>query len=157
MPAANRPSAGAGEIDAAVYGAAYLSLAAALVHLWSVPLQSVLWWGYGLLFAAIGLAQGTYAVALLRRPTQGLFLVGIWPGLALFSLYVVWYTHGIPFGPHTGMPMDPDATHVAGALAQLGTTIALTTLLRGTPRRATINALFFVGAAAWVAMLFDLF
>lgn len=137
----------------AVYGAVALSLASALVYLWSVPTQSLLWWGYSLFFLAFALVQGIYAVALLRWPTQRLFLLGIWPNLALFFLYVVWYTQGIPFGPHTGMLMDPQRMDVAGALAEAGIVIALVTLLRGASRRMTINTLSLIGAAIWIAVL----
>lgn len=154
------PSARAGPLDAtvdgpgpAVYGAAALSLASALVYLWSVPMQFVLWWGYGLFFLALALAQGIFAVALLRWPTQRVFLFGIWPNLALLLLYIVWYTQGIPFGPHTGMLMDPQRVDVAGTLAEAGIVFALVTLLRGASRRATINTLFLIGAAIWIALL----
>lgn len=137
----------------AVYGAAALSLASALIYLWSVPMQFVLWWGYSLFFLAFALVQGIYAVALLRWPTQGLCLLGIWPNLALFLLYLVWYTQGIPFGPHAGMLMYPQRVDVAGALAEAGIVVALVTLLRGAPRRAAVNALCLIGAAIWAAVL----
>ena len=137
----------------AIYGAVALSLASALIYLWSVPLQFVLWWGYSLFFLAFALVQGIYAVALLRWPTQGLCLLGIWPNLALFLLYLVWYTQGIPFGPHAGMLMYPQRVDVAGALAEAGIVVALVTLLRGTPRRTAVNTLFLIGAAIWAAVL----
>ena len=136
-----------------VYGAAALSLTSALVYLWSVPMQFVLWWGYSLFFLALALVQGTFAVALLRWPTQRVFVLGIWPNLALLLLYIVWYTQGIPFGPHTGMLMDPQRMDVAGTLAEAGIVFALVTLLRGASRRATINTLFLIGAAIWISVL----
>lgn len=136
-----------------VYGAAALSLASALVYLWSLPMQSILWWGYSLFFLAIALAQGIYAAVVLRWPTQRVLFAGVWLNLALFVLYIVWFTEGIPFGPHTGMLMDLQRLDIAGALTEAATIVALVTLLRGKLRRTTINALFVVGVAIWVAGL----
>ncbi|QIN82224.1 hypothetical protein GBA63_05860 [Rubrobacter tropicus] len=151
------PPGGARDADTspgpAVYGAAALSLVSALVYLWAAPMQFVLWWGYSLFFLAFALFQGIYAVALLRWPTQPLCLLGIWPNLALFLLYLVWYTRGIPFGPHAGMLMYPQRVDVAGALAEVGIVVALVTLLRGAPRRAAVNTLCLIGAAIWAAVL----
>ena len=42
----------ASSAEAAVYAAAALSLAAALVHLWVAPGHFELWWGYGAFFLA---------------------------------------------------------------------------------------------------------
>ena len=60
-----------------LYPAAAISLFAALAHLAATPEHLAEWWGYGTFFLAAALAQGVYAVALVRRPFRGLLLAGI--------------------------------------------------------------------------------
>ncbi len=116
-------------------------------------MQFILWWGYSLFFVGVALAQGVYAAVLLRWPTQRVFFAGVWPNLAFFVLYIVWFTEGIPFGPHTGMLLDLQRLDIAGALAEAAVIVTLVSLLRGNLRRRTINVLFVVGIAIWVARL----
>jgi hypothetical protein len=139
----------------AVYLAAALSLAAALIHLWVVPEHLREWWGHGAFFLALALAQGLGAALLLRWPDeQPLFLAGIFGNLAVIALYVVSRTAGVPFGPHAGMAEEMAGVLGLGATAaELGIVVALVTLLEGSWRGRTMNALLFVGALAWAARL----
>lgn len=137
----------------ALYAAAALSLGAAMTHLWALPEHLLMWWGYGAFFLAAALAQGLYAVVLLRRPTWLLALAGIWGNLSIVVLYVVTRTSGIPFGPHAGKIEDASLLDMAATAAELGIVLALVTLLGGVSRRRTMNALLLLGAAIWALRL----
>jgi len=54
--------------DRTLHVAAALSLLAAIIHLWVMPEHFEEWWGYGTFFLVVALAQGLYALCLLRRP-----------------------------------------------------------------------------------------
>ena len=136
-----------------VYLAAGLALVAALIHLWVVPEHLGEWWAHGAFFLVVGLAQGLGTVLLLRWPERLLFVAGIWGNLAVISLYVVSRTSGVPFGPHAGVPEEAGALDMTATAAELGLVVALVTLLEGSLRRRTMNALLLLGALAWVARM----
>lgn len=137
----------------AVYAAAALSLTAAMTHLWATPEHLMLWWAYGAFFIATALAQGTYAVVLLRWPDTPLLLAGIWGNLSILALYVITRTSGIPFGPHAGSVEDAELLDLATAASELGIILALVMLLGGVSRRRTVNTLLLMGAALWTLRL----
>jgi hypothetical protein len=71
--------------------------------LWVIPEHFEEWWGYGLFFLIVTIAQALYAVILLRWPGQGLLLAGIAGNSAIILLYLLTRTVGIPFfGPGRG-------------------------------------------------------
>jgi hypothetical protein len=88
----------------ALRAAASLSLLAAAMHLWAVPDHLEEWWGYGAFFVVLALAQGLYALGLVRwPPSRAYFLVGVAGNLAVAILWLVTRTTGIPLlGPHAG-------------------------------------------------------
>lgn len=135
--------------NSAVYAAAALSLAAAMIHLWAVPEHFLMWLGYGTFFIIAALVQGLYAVVLLRCPGRGLLLAGIGANLSIVVLYVLTRTAGIPFGPHAGKVEDAGQLDMAATAAEFGLVFALVTLLDGASRRWTINLLLLLGAAIW--------
>ncbi len=137
----------------AVYAAAGLSFAAALIHLWAMPEHFEEWWGYGTFFVAVAAVQGAFGVALLRRPTQPLLLAGIWANAAIVVLYVVTRTRGIPIGPHDGTVEDAGILDMSATVAEIGLVVALVTLLVGAYRRWTVNALLLLGVVLWVLRL----
>ena len=140
----------AGGIGLAVYAAAALSLAAALVHLWVAPEHLGQWWGYGAFFIAAALCQGLGGVLILRWPErQALPLVGIWGNLALVALYVVTRTRGVPYGPHVLHTEDPELLGMSATAAELVLVMLLVGLLRGRPRELTMTALLVAGASLW--------
>ena len=80
---------------------AALSLLAAAMHLWVVPEHLGEWWGYGMFFVILAVAQGLYAFVLLRRPCRTFLLLGVGGNLAVAILWLVTRTTGIPLlGPH---------------------------------------------------------
>lgn len=143
----------AGRLGVAVYVAAAFSVAAALIHLWVTPEHLEQWWAYGAFFLFAAAAQGLFAVLLLRWPAQPLCLAVIWGNLTIVVMYVVTRTYGTPFGPHVGKVEAAGLLDMGATAAELGLVIVLVTLLRGTYRRWTINALLLVGGAIWALRL----
>ena len=144
---------GVGRMSPAVYAAAGLAFAAALIHLWATPEHFEEWWGYGAFFVAAATGQGIFGVALLRRSTQPLLLAGIWSNVAIVVLYVVTRTRGIPLGPHGGMVEDAGVLDMLATVAEVGMIVALVVLLGGGYRGWTLNALLLVGVVLWVLRL----
>jgi hypothetical protein len=85
-----------------------LSIVAGLFHLWVAPSHLAEWWGYGLFFAVVATIQLTYgglwlSIGLDANRLRQLTALGIVGHLALFVLYLVTRTSGIPlFGPNAG-------------------------------------------------------
>ncbi|MCC6179858.1 MAG: hypothetical protein IT305_31480 [Chloroflexi bacterium] len=85
-----------------------LSIVAGLIHLWVTPPHATEWWGYGLFFAIVALAQLAYGslwlgIGLDAGRLRELTAAGIVGHQALLVLYLVTRTSGIPFlGPHAG-------------------------------------------------------
>ncbi len=150
------PGVGEGGVERmspAVYAAAGLAFAAALIHLWATPAHLEQWWGYGTFFVATAAGQGAFGVALLRRVTQPLVLAGIWANAAIIALYVVTRTAGLPLGPQNGMVEDAGMLDMLATVAEVGVVVALVALLGGAYRGWTINALLLLGALLWVLRL----
>jgi hypothetical protein len=83
---------------AVLRAAAALSLLVRAVHLWVVPEHLVEWWGYGAFFLVLAVAQGLYALVLLRRPSRPLLLLGVGGNLAVTILWLVTRPRGYRFG-----------------------------------------------------------
>lgn len=136
-----------------VYAAAGLSLVAAMIHLWALPEHVLFWWGYGVFFLGVALAQGVCAVLILRWPGVRVFSAAIWGNASVIVLYVVTRTSGVPLGPHAGKIEDAGLLDMAATVAEFGVVLALAASLTGASRRWTINALLLLGAAMWVLRL----
>ena len=127
-----------------LYAAAVLSLLAAGIHLWAMPEHFEEWWGYGAFFLVSAVAQGTYAAALLRRPSRPLLLLGVGGNFSIVALYLLTRTVGIPlFGPHAGEVEGIGAVDLSATAAELALVAALgAVLLRGLPRERVVVLLF---------------
>ncbi len=109
-----------------LYSTAALSLLAALIHLWVTPKYFEEWWGYGAFFLAAAIAQGAYSAALLRWPHRALFLLGIAGNLAIFVLYLLTRTVGIPFfGPEAGEVEEVGLIDLCATTSELALVVAL--------------------------------
>lgn len=137
-------------VGVAVYAAAALSVAAALVHLWAAPEHFSEWWGYGMFFSVAALAQGTFGIAVLRYPVRLISLAGIIGNLILVAIYILTRTVGVPLGPHAGTIEAARTLDVVATAAELGVILALVTLLEGAYRRTVVNALLLLGLTAWI-------
>jgi hypothetical protein len=136
--------------EPAVYVAASLLVAASLIHLWVMPEHFRGWWGYGVFFIVVALAQGLFAVALLRWPSQQLCFAGVWVSLFTVVLYVATRAYGTPMGAHAGEVKGAGMLDLSATAAELGVIVALATLLGGIYRRVAMNALLLAGVAIWV-------
>lgn len=79
-----------------LYAACALSLVAALVHAALAPHHWEEWWGSGVFFVIVAVAQAAGGIALLWQPRLPLLLAGIGGNLSLVLLYVVSHTIGLP-------------------------------------------------------------
>jgi manganese oxidase len=133
--------------------AAALSLLAATMHLWVVPEHLGEWWGYGTFFVILAVAQGLYALVLLRRPSRPLLLLGVGGNLAVAILWLVTRTTGIPLlGPHAGEVEGVGALDLACTLGEVGIVAGLGVLaMRGLPTEGRIQV---VVVAATTSLLF---
>src|SRR3712207_5872351 len=161
LPLSTRDAAhhhrGLDSTTASLYAASGLSMVAALIHLWAMPAHLAEWWGYGAFFLVAALAQGLYAIALLRRPTRPLFLLGIAGNLSMVAFYAVTRTAGIPFfGPHAGEVHQAGAMDLVCVAAELGLVAALVVLAGvGTSagRYLTLGGIQALGAGAVLHLL----
>ena len=113
------------------YLAAALSIGAAALHAWVAPEHFEEWWGYGAFFAFTALAQGFFAIALLRTSWRWLIPVGIAGNLFFIALYVVARTAGIPLiGPHAGEVEPVGGVDVVSKLLELALVLALIPIWR---------------------------
>lgn len=137
-------------LDIAVYTTAAISLAAALIHLWATPEHLVEWWGYGVFFITVALAQGLFGVALLRWQSQGLLLAGIVGNLSVVLLYLMSRVSGMPLGPHAGKVEQAGTLDMAATASEVVVVILLVSLLGGASRKFAVNALLLLGLALWL-------
>jgi hypothetical protein len=112
--------------DTTLHAAAALSLLAAIIHLWVMPAHFEEWWGYGTFFLVVALAQGLYAMFLLRRPGRAILLLGVAGNLIVVILWVVTRTSGIPIlGPHAGDVEEVGVLDLLCTLAEIGVIFGL--------------------------------
>ena len=159
-------------IPATRLAAITLASVAAGVHAVLIAQQGQIWWGYGVLIAAIAIAGAAIAIALAVRPTIGVLYVAIAGAVVSSILYVISRTVGFPFGPGpAGALRFTDPLHGPGnpnydaligraepvGLLDLGSLIAeialvvlLVSMLPERRRRSVTNVLCAVGAALWV-------
>jgi hypothetical protein len=129
---------------------AALSLLAAAMHLWVVPEHLEEWWGYGAFFVVLAVAQGLYALVLLRWPSRPLLLLGVGGDLAVAILWRVTRTTGIPLlGPHAGEVEGAGVLDLACTLAELGIVAGLGALaMRGLPTEGRIQIVVVLAATS---------
>lgn len=137
-------------IVAALRASASLSLLAAAVHLWVMPEHLEEWWGYGAFFLVCALAQGMYALALLRRPSRPFLLLGVAGNLAVVILWLVTRTTGIPLlGPHAGEIEGVGVLDLACTLAEVCVIVVLGALAtRDLPTEGRIQVVVVLAASS---------
>ena len=130
--------------------AAALSLLVAAIHLWVVPEHFEEWWGYGAFFVVLAVAQGLYALGLLRWPTRSVLLLGAAGNLAVAILWLVTRTTGVPLlGPHAAEVEDVGVLDLACTLGEVGIVAGLGTLaMRGLPTEGRIQIVVVLAASS---------
>ncbi len=120
------------------YGAAALALAAGLVHLAVTPEHFDEATSFGIFMTGVGLAQLAAGLLLLVRPSRGLMLVTMLGTVAVFVVFAVAYTAGLPLGPHPGERETVEAVVVVSKVVELALVLALAYLLTGPRHRAAL-------------------
>jgi hypothetical protein len=127
-----------------LYGAAGLSVCAAVVHGIVTPEHFEEWWGYGTFFMMAALCQLFYGLLLIFQPwqpdpirgTKGfsalyLYWIGLIGNGFLIVLYLITRTVGIPFfGPEAGEIESVSAISLLAKAIELVLIVALVMLLR---------------------------
>ena len=133
--------------DAFIYRAALLALAAGVTHGIATAQYIRDWWGYGVFFMVVALAEIMLGLVLLIRPWQydetggiraagtkharTLFVLGVVGCGMLIVLYLVTRTVGIPLlGPLAGRVEPVTLLGVASKIVELALVIHLVTLIR---------------------------
>jgi hypothetical protein len=133
----------------AAFIAGNLSLLAGVVHVWAAPQHFLPWWGYGIFFVVVGVAQLILGLWLLRRPGRSIVLASLVLNAVVVIIYVLSRTWGIPLGPHAGMIQYPGILDMATLGAEIGLIFALTAITEGMTRRIVMNAILVVALALW--------
>jgi hypothetical protein len=135
---------------ATLRAAAALSLLAAAIQLWVVPEHIEEWWGYGVFFLVLAVAQGLYTLGLLGWSSRPFLLLGVAGNLAVVILWLVTRTTGIPFfGPHAGEVEGVGVLDLACTLAEVGIVAGLGALaMRGLPTEGRIQVVVVAAASS---------
>ncbi len=136
-------------LSAAVLPAlAALLAAAAGVHARVTDESLTAWWGYGVFFFVVTLAQAGYVLLVLSERRPAVFAAGAVGNLALVALYVVTRAVAVPFGSGNGDAVAVGRLDALATLAEGGSVLVLLLLLghaRATaPRRRSTSS-----AATW--------
>ena len=127
-----------------LWGAAGLSVVAAVIHGIVTPEHFEEWWGYGTFFIVAALCQAFYGLILIFQPWQpdpirettgfsarSVYLVGIIGNMLIILLYVITRTVGIPFfGPEAGEVEDLTLLSLVSKAVEAALVICLWVLLR---------------------------
>jgi hypothetical protein len=155
-PAAAEPAAGRGAAGAAwlvAPAAATLSLLVAWSHFAYMFEHFRDWWAYGASFLAMGIGQGLFAAALLRRPSRWVVVTGLVGNLLIVGMYVLSRTWGVPLGPHSGVVERAYPGDLVTTAAEIVLVILLLVLAGSTARRWVLNTLVVAGLALWALRL----
>lgn len=99
---------------------AALSGLAAGIHAAVVPEHVEEYWLFGAFFVALTVFQAGWALAIVRRPTARVALVGMVVSTAVVVVWVLSRTTGLPVGPHPWIPEAVGTLDVASGLAEVG-------------------------------------
>lgn len=100
--------------------AAWLSIAAGLIHAIAMIDHFSHYWLFGVFFLVLTYGQVLWGIALLRgRATDRMLRSGALANLAIVAIWLVSRTAGLPFGPNAGDPEAVGPMDVAATLDQL--------------------------------------
>ncbi|MDQ3857197.1 MAG: hypothetical protein M3327_01915 [Actinomycetota bacterium] len=81
---------------------ALFSVSAAIIHFVVIPEHWREWWGYGLFFVAVAVAQLLFVLLILYWPLRELYLVAAAGNAVVIAMWVLTRTYGSPLGPEAG-------------------------------------------------------
>lgn len=106
-------------------GAGLLALAAGLIHLAVAPEHFEEAAAYGIFMAVVGAAQLAAGLLLVLWPSRTLVYITMLGSVAVFVVFALAYTLGLPFGPHAGEREPLDPTVILSKAIELGLLLAL--------------------------------
>jgi hypothetical protein len=119
-PAAGLDGYRAAQLADALRIAAWLSIAAGLIHAIAMIDHFSHYWLFGVFFLVLTYGQVLWGIALLRgRATEQMLRSGVLANLAIVAIWLVSRTAGLPFGPNAGDPEAVGPMDVAATLDQL--------------------------------------
>jgi hypothetical protein len=118
---------------------ALLSTGAALIHFVVIETHAQEWWLFGVAFAAMALAQQSWAVLVLTRPNQPLYAVGALLNAGIIVVWIVSRSSGLPFGPDAGEPEAVGLSDVVATVFELLIVLGAIALLRPRPLPAALR------------------
>ena len=104
-----------------------------LIHLWLLPEQVAIYYGYGAIFFLIAVIQGIIGANLLFKPGYRILTFGWVMNLLFVLLYTFTHIIGIPIG-QTFYPLPFEAPGVIITIFEFITAILLLWLARKTPK-----------------------
>jgi uncharacterized membrane protein HdeD (DUF308 family) len=120
-----------GSVEVWLRAAAGLSLLAGLIHFAVAPEHFAEAFDEGAFMVIAGVAQVVTAFLLLRRPSTALIMLIVAGTMALFVLFGLAYTIGLPVGPHPWQPEPLGSMVVFSKATELLLLITLAEASRG--------------------------
>ena len=115
--------------------ATVLAVSLGLIHVLATPLYFEQWLGYGVFFFTAAVLQVMYGMALaVSPPSRGLLWLGITGNAAVFGLWALTRTVGVPFGPMSGEVLPLGLLDGLGQILVVTQIVHLTVLLQGFER-----------------------
>jgi hypothetical protein len=126
------------------------SASAGAIHLWAAANHGEDGTPYVAFFVGAALAQFALAALILRRQRPWVVLAGAVGTIALLGMFVVdKVTTWLVLGQHRHGDGVPLALGVAAVVAELGTVVALSTMVGGRRRGWLVNLALVAGTAMW--------
>jgi hypothetical protein len=149
--AGSRPADGGGGLR---FTAAAASAGAATIHFAVIDQHFEEWWLFGVFFVAVAVAQLVWMLAVVSRPTRGVYVVGVLGNALVAVTWVVSRTTGVPLGPEAGEPESVGIADTVSTAFEVGLVILTLLLLRGleVPRRSDTRVVRLMVAIAAVAL-----
>jgi hypothetical protein len=136
--------------------AAALSAYAGVLHLYVTPEHFREWWGYGVFFLGVTIAQVVFSFVVLRWPRTLAAVAGITGNLMVVGVYVLSRTNGVPVGPGHSRhgPEGVGVLDLTATAIEVILIAVLVSLMSARTGRATVNVLLVAGLGLWAIRLF---
>ena len=109
--------------------AAVLSAIAAGIHAAVTDEYLAAWWGYGIFFFVLTMAQAGFALLVLTERRPGVLAAGVAVNVAVVALYFVTRAIAIPLGPRGGEAATVGRLDALATVAEGGSVLVLVLLL----------------------------
>jgi hypothetical protein len=117
------------------YAVAYAATGAAAIHFAVIVEHFEEWWGFGLFFVSIAVAQLAWAVAVVASRSRPLILSGVVGNAAIVALWILARTAGTLVGPEPHAPEPIAAADSVATAFEIAIVVAGTWLVANPPTR----------------------